>query len=124
MMQQQGGGGAPTARVVPGPGGQPSRNIQQRHGPTLPAFELLHELVEQPGVLDVFGYSEEQVATTVARSFFSGDLWVHGAWPHVSPTPGHIANGPGPIGAHRRRRPHFCSRCFFSCCAGDFYCWP
>jgi hypothetical protein len=38
----------------------------------LPAFELLHELVEQPGVLDVFGYSEEQVATTVARSFFSG----------------------------------------------------
>jgi hypothetical protein len=65
MMQQQGGGGAPTARVVPGPGGQPSRNIQQRHGPALPAFELLHELVEQPGVLDVFGYSEEQVATTV-----------------------------------------------------------
>ena len=110
--------------MVPGPGGQPSHNIQQRHGPTLPAFELLHELVEQPGVLDVFGYSEEQVATTVARSFFSGDLWVHGAWPHVSPTPGHIANGPGPIGAHRQRRPHFCSRCFFSCCAGDFYCWP
>ena len=44
---------------------QPARNIQQRHGPALQAFELLHELVEQPGVLDAFGYSEEQVATTV-----------------------------------------------------------
>ena len=31
----------------------------------MPAFELLHELVERPGVLDVFGYSKEQVATTV-----------------------------------------------------------
>ena len=67
--------------------GQPSRNIQQRHGPALPAFELLHELVERPGVLDVFGYSKEQVATTVlllggfvgARGLATGepDDWAH-----------------------------------------------
>ena len=35
---------------------QPTRNIQRRRGPALQAFELLHELVEQPGVLDAFGY--------------------------------------------------------------------
>jgi hypothetical protein len=45
---------------------QPTLDIQRRHGPALQAFELLHEVVEQPGVLDAFGYSEEQAATTVS----------------------------------------------------------
>jgi hypothetical protein len=98
---------------------QPSRNIQQRHGPALQAFELLHELVEQPGVLYAFGYSGEQVATTVLLlGDFAGarglatcepDAWAHRA----------DRRAPG-----RRRRPHSCSRCFSSCCAGDFHCWP
>jgi hypothetical protein len=97
--------------------------MQRHHGPALQAFELLHELVEQPGVLDASGYSAEQVATTVAPlSTFSGTLWGHVAWAHASPTLGRIASRQ--TGERGQRRLSSCSRCSSSYCVGDYHNRP
>jgi hypothetical protein len=47
--------------------------VLRRHGVTLEAFEIIHDVVARPSVLEVLGYSVERVGDTVRQfGMFAG----------------------------------------------------
>ena len=47
--------------------------VLRRHGATLEAFEIIHDVVARPSILEVLGYSVEQVGDTVRQlGMFAG----------------------------------------------------
>lgn len=51
----------------------PLDGVVQRHGQTLEAFDIIHDIVDRPSVLAVLGYSEEQISDTTRQlGIFAG----------------------------------------------------
>ena len=56
--------------------------VLRRHGATLEAFEIIHDVVARPSVLEVLGYSAEQVGDTVRQlGMFAGSAGLQACTP-------------------------------------------